>query len=204
MGFRERRLINQVANLADAGWHENGVMSAQSRASYVPRLRRRLNFDDHRWGRMCAEHALPAGWEEMEYRAFLPERRRRMADLIRVAFRQLGGEADATPLTPPWFTPGAEDVWKSIGNAERALRRVLRHVYAKTFGEIAAQKLEQTFPERERETLTRALRARPTGLESLSIVDYLYLAQIPQLLFSEQTQKVAREALGGTRTSSKS
>jgi hypothetical protein len=132
----------------------------------------------------------------MEYRDFLPERRRRMADLIRVAFRQLGGESDATPLTPPWFTPGAEDLWTSIGDAERALRRVLRHVYTKKFGEMAAQKLEQTLPEREREALMRALRARPSGLEPLSVVDYLYLGQIPQLLFSEQTQQLAREALG--------
>lgn len=197
-GVRERRLINQVANLADAGWHENGIMSAQSPASYVPRLRRRLDLDDHRWGRMCAEHALPTEWEGMEYRDFLPERRRRMSDIIRVAFRQLGGESDATLLTPPWFMPGAEEVWASIGDAERALRRVLRHVYAKSFGETAAQTLEQTLPERDRETLTRALRARPNGLEPLSVVDYLYLGQIAQLLFSERTQQLARETLGGT------
>jgi hypothetical protein len=120
-----------------------------------------------------------------------------MADIIRIAFRQLGGEPDATPLTPPWFTPGAEEVWASISDAEHALRRVLRHVYAKRFGDTAAQRLEQTLPERERESLARALRARPSGLEPLSVVDYLYLGQIPQLLFSEQTQQVAREVLGG-------
>jgi hypothetical protein len=64
----------------------------------------------------------------MEYRDFLPERRRRMADTIRVAFRQLGGESDATLLTPPWFTPGAEEVWTSIGRGVplewEALRRL--------------------------------------------------------------------------------
>jgi hypothetical protein len=64
----------------------------------------------------------------MEYRDFLPERRRRMADIIRVAFRQLGGESDATLLTPPWFTPGAEEVWTSIGRGVplewEALRRL--------------------------------------------------------------------------------
>ncbi len=36
--------------------------------------------------------ALPLGWESMDYTEFLRERRRRMADIIRVAFRQLGGE----------------------------------------------------------------------------------------------------------------
>ena len=48
----------------------------------------------------------------MEYDEFLRERRRRMADIVRVAFRQLGGEPNAAPLTPPWFLPGAEDLWK--------------------------------------------------------------------------------------------
>ncbi len=169
---------------------QNGIISAQSPATYVPRLRERLNIDDQRWGRMCAQHALPIGWERMEYRDFLPERRRRMADVIRVAFRQLGGETDASLLTPPWFTPGAEEVWKSIGDAERSLRQVLRVVYSRAFGDKAAQKIELALPERERDSLTRALRARPTGFEQLSIVDYLYLAQIPPLLFSDQTSRL--------------
>ena len=107
-GIRDRRLVNQVANLADTGWHENSAIGARGPADYVPRLREKLNIDDHRWGRLCAEHALPLGWESMEYEEFLRERRRRMADIIRVAFRQLGGEPDAPPVTPPWFLPGAE------------------------------------------------------------------------------------------------
>ncbi len=61
-GIRERRLVNQVANLADVGWHENSVISSRSPAEYVPRLRERLAISDDRWGRMCAEHALPLGW----------------------------------------------------------------------------------------------------------------------------------------------
>ena len=69
----------------------------------------------------------------MEYTEFLRERRRRMADIIRVAFRQLGGEPDASPLTPPWFLPDAEAVWQRIVETERALRGVVREVYACTF-----------------------------------------------------------------------
>ena len=48
---------------------------------------------------------------------------------IRVAFRQLGGEPEASPLTPPWFLPGAEEVWQRISETERALRAVVREVY---------------------------------------------------------------------------
>jgi hypothetical protein len=196
-GIRERRLVNQVANLADVGWHENTVISGRSPTEYVPRLREKLAINDDRWGRMCAEHALPLGWEAMDYAEFLRERRRRMADIIRVAFRQLGGEPDAPPLTPPWFLPGAEAVWQRIVKTERALRGVVRDVYSARFGEAAARRIAEGLPERERETLTRALRARPAGSEPLSIVDYLYLGQIPPLLFATEVWQNARQRLGG-------
>ena len=196
-GVRDRRLVNQVANLADVGWHENSVISGQGPAYYVPRLRQKLEIDDDRWGRMCAEHALPLGWESMDYAEFLRERRRRMADIIRVAFRQLGGEAESPPLTPPWFLPGADTVWQRIAETERALRNVLREVYAERFSGAAAKKIEDALPERERESLARALRARPAGSDSLSIVDYLYLGQIPPLLFAPESQQTARQRLGG-------
>ena len=196
-GIRERRRINQVANLADVGWHENYVIGGQGPAEYVPRLRQKLAIDDDRWGRLCAEHALPLGWESMEYEEFLSERRRRMADIIRVAFRQLGGEPDSPPLTPPWFLPGAEAVWQRIVETERALRAVVREVYAARFREAAARRVEEALPERERESLARALRARPAGSEPLSIVDYLYLGQLPPLLFAPDVWQDARHRLGG-------
>lgn len=196
-GVRERRSVNQVANLAEVGWYDNNVIGARGPADYVPRLRQKLAIDDDRWGRMCAEHALPLGWESMEYEDFLRERRKRMADVIRVAFRQLGGEADAPPLTPPWFLPGAEAVWQRIVETERALRGLVREVYAARFGEAAARRIDEALPERERETLARALRARPAGSEPLSVVDYLYLGQIPPLLFAADVWQDARQRLGG-------
>jgi hypothetical protein len=49
----------------------------------------------------------------------------------------------------------------------------------------------------DREILARALRSRPSESDSLSIVDYLYLAQLPNLLFASETWKFLRENLGG-------
>jgi len=195
-GVQERRRVNQVANLADVGWHENSVIGGRGPADYVPRIRQKLVIDDDRWGRMCAEHALPPAWESMQYEEFLRERRRRMADIIHVAFRQLGGEAGAAPITPPWFMPGAEEVWKSIAETERALRSVVRKVYGTRFGDAAARKIVEVLPERERETHERAMRSRPPGSEPLSIVDYLYLGQIPSLLFAADVWQDARKCLG--------
>ena len=71
-------------------------------------------------------------------------------------------------------------VWQRIVETERALRVVVREVYAARFGEAAALRIEEALPERERESLARVLRARPAGSEPLSIVDYLYLGQIPR------------------------
>ena len=82
----------------------------------------------------------------MDYEEFLRERRRRMADIVRVAFRQLGGEPEASPLTPPWFLPGAEEVWQRISETERALRAVVRDVYVARFGDAAARRLRRHSP----------------------------------------------------------
>ncbi len=196
-GVKEKKRINQVANYADVGWYENNVIGARSPSDYVPRLRESLRIDDHQWGRACAEHALPLGWEQMDYDTFLRARRARMADLIRVAYRQLGGEATVAPIVPPWFLPGAEVVWQRIAEVERALRAIVRETYGKRYGDRAAQKIEETFPPDQRETLTRALRARPADAAPLSVVDYLYLSQLPVLLFASEIWQDARAHFGG-------
>lgn len=195
--IRDRRRQNQVANLATVWWHEDSVIGSQSPAKYVPRLREQLRLDDDKWGRMCAEHALPIGWESMAYDEFLAERRRRMADIIRVAFRKLGGEAHAPSLTPPWFLPGSEDVWRNIVETERALRGVVREVYVARFATAAPKKIEEGLPEAAREKLGRALRARPAGADPLSVVDYLYLGELPPLLFLGDIWQEARQRFGG-------
>ena len=194
----DRRQVNQVANLAEVGWYENNSIGGQSPAVYVARLREELSIDENQWGRMCAEHALPLGWEKMEYEEFLRERRVRMAELIRVAYRKLGGESDAPPLTPPWFLPGAEDVWKRIADVERVLRGLVRDVYQTKFGESAAHTIETKLSEGELNILRRALRSRPPGSAPLSVVDYLYLGQLPQLLFANDVWPLAKPRLQDT------
>ena len=47
-----------------------------------------------------------------------------------------------------------------------------------------------------RERLERALRARAAGADPLSIVDYLYLAQLPALLFAAEVWPTARTRFG--------
>lgn len=199
-GVRERRQVNQVANLADVGWYENAIIGSQSPAQYVPRVRTRLDIDDATWGRSCAEHGLPPDWESMDYNDFLIARRRRMADIIRVAYRKLGGEADLGPVAPPWFLPGTEEAWTSIAETERSLRALVRGAYAKRFEGKAAAAIEGALSEPERQSLSRALRSRPAGADPLTIVDYLYLGQLPALLFANDVWPQVSAALGGGGT----
>ena len=57
-------------------------------SEYVPIVRQR--FVDHsEWDTMCDAHALPRGWERMDYQDFLTERRRLMAGIIRRGLRQV-------------------------------------------------------------------------------------------------------------------
>jgi predicted HTH transcriptional regulator len=46
---------------------------------------------------MCYWHALPDGWESMEYQQFLEARREGIARVIRDAYRKLAGDAAAQP-----------------------------------------------------------------------------------------------------------
>src|SRR5208337_247543 len=41
-GIRERRRVNQIANLADVGWYENSDIGSRGPLEYVPRLRQKL------------------------------------------------------------------------------------------------------------------------------------------------------------------
>jgi len=184
LSLSKTRRINQVANFADVGWWENATIGSKGPSAYVPLLCKQLKIDNDQWGRACAEHALPPRWEEMDYEAFLAERRQRMADVIRVAYRKLGGEADSAPLAPPWFLPGAEQVWIQIVKVERNLRGLVRDVYKAKFAAHAAKRIEAKIPEADRSALTRALRSLPAGADPLSVIDYLYLAQLPVLLFA--------------------
>jgi hypothetical protein len=118
-----------------------------------------------------------------------------MAEVIRIAYRKLGGEPDALPLTPPWFLPGAEAVWQRIGETERALRGVIRQTYAARFGSDARTRIEATLNDAERERLARALRSLPSDADPLRVVDYLYLAQLPSLLFMNDVWSEAKTKL---------
>ena len=84
--------VNQVANLAVVAWDLNGRIGDMPPREYWPILLTEFRSSGasnedvsalYRW------HALPEGWEEMDYRDFLVARRRLMAGVIRAGFEAL-------------------------------------------------------------------------------------------------------------------
>lgn len=86
-GISDLKLINQVANYALLEWPENIAISDTTPDQYVPAIRER--FAPAEWDTMRKMHALPDGWEMLDYAAFLGARRKLMAAMIRHGFETL-------------------------------------------------------------------------------------------------------------------
>lgn len=87
MGLEEARQINQVANYALVEWTDNVAISDRPPKDYVPPLEAR--FSPAELQCMYALHALPDRWYEMDYDAFLAERRKRMAAVVWQGYERL-------------------------------------------------------------------------------------------------------------------
>jgi hypothetical protein len=86
-GVDDVKLINQTANFALLEWPDNVHVSDAPPSDYAPKMRER--FSDEDWKHMAELHALPDGWEHMQYHEFLLKRRSLMARIIRRAYETL-------------------------------------------------------------------------------------------------------------------
>lgn len=99
---------NQIANYAFIEWPDNAEIGDSPPSEYFPRLFARLKPQEQKRARFW--HALPEGWERMDYRDFLQQRRERIADVVRAAFSKLRtgrlpDEEESLPLIdhpPEW------------------------------------------------------------------------------------------------------
>jgi len=99
-GVTDMREVNQIANFALVEWLDNIDISDAAPSEYVPK--RMAKFTKCEVEDMWYWHALPAGWERMEYQQFLDERRRLMAKVIRDGFARL----DTGDSSRGWFGLG--------------------------------------------------------------------------------------------------
>ncbi len=78
---------NQIANYAFVEWPDNAKIGDSPPSEYFPPLFNELTQQQQKEARFW--HALPDGWDQMDYRDFLQKRRVLIADVIRSAFGKL-------------------------------------------------------------------------------------------------------------------
>jgi len=87
LGLTSTRDTNQIANFALVEWSDNIDISDKSPSEYFSQYAAR--FTQQELDEMMYWHALPKGWEEMEYLEFLEARRKGIARVIRDGFLKL-------------------------------------------------------------------------------------------------------------------
>jgi hypothetical protein len=85
----DNKEINQIANMALVEWADNIAISNDAPDVYWPAQVAAKNLSDGRLARQQYWHALPDGWQHMDYLGFLTARRRLMAQVVKDAYGQL-------------------------------------------------------------------------------------------------------------------
>jgi len=91
------RAVNAIANMAFLDWPDNATISADDPLAYWPVMTERM--DDSQLKRQVYWHALPVGWEQLDYPTFLERRRQLIAHVVRDGFSRLWDEATAVEPT---------------------------------------------------------------------------------------------------------
>jgi hypothetical protein len=91
LGIAEKPDVNQIANFALLEWQDNIAISDRSPNEYFPKYVKRCGDagEQSELANMRFWHALPEGWEKIEYKDFLALRRRDLAKVIRAGFSRL-------------------------------------------------------------------------------------------------------------------
>lgn len=97
LGITDIKRINQAANFAPTDWSTNIAISNQPPSEYWPQLVEQRSSSPEWLTKQMYWHALPDGWENMSYDAFLSARRTLMAEVTRDAYEQLSGPTTAPP-----------------------------------------------------------------------------------------------------------
>jgi len=95
LGITGTRETNQIANYAYVEWSDNAHISDRAPADYLSE--KTQEFSETEIAAMYHYHALPFGWEDMDYSSFLEARRELMAQVIREGYETL--TTDASPET---------------------------------------------------------------------------------------------------------
>lgn len=87
IGIKGVKKTNQIANYALIEWKKNITISDKDPKSYLPEQQEGVSSEE--LSQMYYWHALPKGWEEMDYFEFLKKRREMIAKVIKAGYEKL-------------------------------------------------------------------------------------------------------------------
>ncbi len=90
MGVTARNQVNAIANMAFLDWLENAAIGDDSPLEYWPAMTGAMDLEQ--LARQRYWHALPVGWEQLDYPTFLERRRSLIARVVRDGFERLWDE----------------------------------------------------------------------------------------------------------------
>jgi hypothetical protein len=90
IGISGTRQISAIANMAYVEWPADELENADAPSEYLPRIAGKIDPDS--LAQQARWHALPVGWEHMDYPTFLERRRQGIARVVRDGFNALSGE----------------------------------------------------------------------------------------------------------------
>ena len=126
LGITETRRVNQVANYAPTDWGTNQLISDRPPHDYWPDLLAARGFSEESLQHQQFWHALPFGWENMEYGEFLECRRKEMAQVVREGFARLSDHSYQPQVEG--VTPAASDQETTESASLRVRHRISRGV----------------------------------------------------------------------------
>lgn len=90
MGVTARNQVNAIANMAFLDWLDNAAIGVESPLEYWSAMTGTMGADQ--LARQRYWHALPVGWEQLDYPTFLERRRSLIARVVRDGFYRLRDE----------------------------------------------------------------------------------------------------------------
>ena len=116
---------NQIANFAYIEWRDNLDISDKSPSDYFPMYFEQLSPVERKQTEFW--HALPSGWEHMEYFVFLRERRKLLASVVKAGFEHLrSGDGHGTkPIDVPKL-PTVSDLLRQMETQQVEFKKSAR------------------------------------------------------------------------------
>ena len=100
------RQANAIANMAFLDWSENSAISDEAPSTYWPIMKDSVTAG--RLVRQAEHHALPVGWEQLDYPAFLERRRILIAEVIKKGFKALSQDPNGNVESTESILAGGE------------------------------------------------------------------------------------------------